>query len=801
LIGVQQETRTSDPDAVAIEAAVLRTQWHWRWPAPGDLVRMGIGACVVLLAALAARRGDPSLVEANIFRLVNQLPSATGAPLLGVMQVGALAAVPVVAVAALLVRRRHLARAVVVGGVAAWGLAKLIQQLVAQRPPAEVLRTVTLHGGLQPGFSFPSTHVAVAAALATVASPYLSRTGRRASWVVVAIVAVARMYAGRHFPADVVGGAAVGWVLGTATSVVLRAPGDQPRSTLLPMQLAKLGLGGAHLEPLPCTTRGSALYRQTSEEGTRRFVKLIGRDQPDADWLYRLWRLIAFRDLGDAHVFVSPEHRVEHEALMTLLAQRSGVSTAVVDAAGPVSESESVLVRRWVEGRALPLVVDPPDALIARCWEQVVKLHAARIAHGSLRTDSIIVDATGSPILTNFDTASGGATDDQLARDIAEFCASTALLVGPRRAVGIAAGVLGRDAVAAALPLIQPLRLSTPTRRALAESPGRLETLRAEVARLSGVEAPKVELPVRVATRNLFPLAVAGVAVFVLLAQAGNVHRTLVAAQGAQWGWLGVTFLLAGLSYIAAGIALIGASPQPLAVGRTIVVQVAAAFTNRLAPAGLGGMATNIRYLERAGAERPEAITAVGVNSVAGFIVHVIALAVIVPMANVRSRGLVPSVDLEWAIPLVALSILTASGIVYWGLRIERIRNSIRKALIGIVSIARRPSRALALFGGAAGVTAFHALALVASVQAFSIHVSVLGVVAVFLAGAAVAAVAPTPGGLGALEAAFVAGLVQIGAPAAPAVAAVLTSRLVTYWAPVLPGAVAFRSLYKRKVI
>ena len=111
-------------------------------------------------------------------------------------------------------------------------------------------------------------------------------------------------------------------------------------------------------------------------------------------------------------------------------------------------------------------------------------------------------------------------------------------------------------------------------------------------------------------------------------------------------------------TYAMAAVAMIGATRARLRNGPTFIVQVASAFTNRLAPAGLGGMATNIRYLERAGAERPEAITAVGVNSVAGFIVHVIALAVIVPMANVRSRGLVPSVDLEWAIPLVALSIL-----------------------------------------------------------------------------------------------------------------------------------------------
>ena len=67
--------------------------------------------------------------------------------------------------------------------------------------------------------------------------------------------------------------------------------------------------------------------------------------------------------------------------------------------------------------------------------------------------------------------------------------------------------------------------------------------------------------------------------------------------------------------------------------------------------------------------------------------------------------------------------------------------------------------------------------------------------VAVYLAGAAVASISPTPGGLGAMEAALVAGLTAVGAPTGPAVAGVLAFRLLTFWLPILPGWLAYRAL------
>ena len=60
---------------------------------------------------------------------------------------------------------------------------------------------------------------------------------------------------------------------------------------------------------------------------------------------------------------------------------------------------------------------------------------------------------------------------------------------------------------------------------------------------------------------------------------------------------------------------------------------------------------------------------------------------------------------------------------------------------------------------------------------------------------------APSPGGLGAIEAALIAGLTGVGMQAGPAVSAVLLYRLATYWLPVAPGWLAWRALLRRDYV
>jgi YVTN family beta-propeller protein len=165
-------------------------------------------------------------------------------------------------------------------------------------------------------------------------------------------------------------------------------------------------------------------------------------------------------------------------------------------------------------------------------------------------------------------------------------------------------------------------------------------------------------------------LLAALIAVVVLLPQMAQAHATVDAIKHADWRWLPAIVAASALSYLMAAIALLAASGQQLKLGRTWIVQVASAFTNRVLPAGLGGMATNVRYLEAEGSTRPAAVAAVAATSAAGFLVHVIGILAIAPLlrANrVHLRFWGPDLPDRWPDLLVVIVALTGAGLLRWG--------------------------------------------------------------------------------------------------------------------------------------
>ena len=758
---------------------------------PSDGLRLALGLGLLAWAGVAAGSTDPSRAEINLVRLVNQLPDPAGASLIGIMQLGALASVLVVALVCVLGRRARLGRLVLLAGVGAWLGAKALGVVITQRRPDEVISGVVLHGAVTPGLSFPATHVAVAAAMATVASPYLGRSARRTTWLLVALIAIARVYVGAHLPADVIGGFALGWIVGSAINLVFGAPRGVPDPEVLAARLRDLGLPIASITP---TGPRRGAFRVETSDGAPVFVRVADRDRGDEDWLYRTWRLLAFRDPIESDPVGDTDRAVEHEALVMLLAAQHGVAVPDVLWTQRVSDSESVLVRAWVDGDALSAVGQSDCDALAGAWNQLTRLHRSGIALGAADVGSFVRTDDGV-VVVRFSHAHLRPTEDQVRHDVAELVASSAAVFGVDEATRCAEDAIGSERLLDALPVLQPLALSTRTRAALRASGATVDELRAAVAQQGSVEATSAERPLWVVGRNLAPLAMGAIALVVLLAQIGNLRIALDAARHANPAWIAAAVIITGSGYVMSAVSLMGAAPEPIALGRTTVVQFAAAFTNRIAPAGIGAMATNIRYLERSGVRRARAATAVGVNATAGALVHIGLLLTIVPIAGVHASIHLPSApDLSdyWPVVVVILVGLSLAGLWYWRHGLRAILERVRPHARDLRGVFEQPRRAFLLFGGSVGVTAAHALVLFACLEAVGVHLPVLTVFAVSLAGAALAAAAPTPGGLGAIEAALIAGLGQVGVASAPAVAAVLLSRIIGYWLPVLPGWLAF---------
>jgi uncharacterized protein (TIRG00374 family) len=81
---------------------------------------------------------------------------------------------------------------------------------------------------------------------------------------------------------------------------------------------------------------------------------------------------------------------------------------------------------------------------------------------------------------------------------------------------------------------------------------------------------------------------------------------------------------------------------------------------------------------------------------------------------------------------------------------------------------------------------------MVAAVEAFGGGPTIPQIAVGYLLASALASVAPTPGGLGAFEAAMIATLAGFGMSSGAAVSATLSFRLATYWLPILPGWFSF---------
>jgi glycosyltransferase 2 family protein len=273
------------------------------------------------------------------------------------------------------------------------------------------------------------------------------------------------------------------------------------------------------------------------------------------------------------------------------------------------------------------------------------------------------------------------------------------------------------------------------------------------------------------------------------IAQAGDAWKAFTSA---SFTFIPLLIALSALTYVGAAISLMGTVPQRVPFGPTLLAQVAGSFVNRVTPASVGGMVLNARFLEKSGVDPATAVAGVGLNTIAGAAVHVM-LTVVFFVWSGSQLGKAFDISSVTKILLVIPVVLAIVGVVMatnWGRRklVKPLMRGVRSAAHNLGRVSRSPVKLALLFGGSVIITLANIWALHASVIALGGSVGMAEVGAVYLAGRAVASAAPTPGNLGAIEAALVAGLTGVGVPGPEAVSAVLAYRLVTYWLPALPG-------------
>ena len=780
-----------------------------RWSA-GDGIRLLLGGSFFVVGLMAATiaEGTISGAEEDLVKAFSRLPDRLEQALVGVAQL--IAGLVPLAILGIMVWRRNWR--LILGAWLAGNLAAVatlaVESWLGERDSSVVLAERTISSAWLTDPNFPSTpYLASAAAVVTIGVPWFSRRWKRALWAWILLLVVLRVLGSGEPALDVALAVAVGVVIGSLGLIVFGSPNPEPG----PHELLD-GLRAVGIEPSAirraAEAEGESLFLLDEPGIPTRFVKLRTPDDQSSDLLNRLSRAIRLRSSEVERPYNTLKRRVEHEALLLREAEIAGAACPALIALGTTEGGSVFLVLEFIDGEpASSLDADElTDEILDDLWRQVGALHRARLAHHALSLDNVLVDRTTERVsVIDWDAAESVAAPRNRARDVAELLVDLSLVVGTARAVESALRSLGPEPVAASLPLLQPLALTGAVRQRLGRGTGLLEELRAEVRDDTHTDDIPLERLERVSPRTIVMTVAASLAFYSLLPQLANVDDTIDAFGDADLAWIPAVLVASAVSYVFATISFLGSVAQPLPIGPSVRVTIASSFAALVGPAATGKMALAVRFLQRAGIDTTAASASVGLNSIAGVVTHLVLMFSFFAWTGSAGVGGFSLPDADTVMVVLAVAVAVIAVAMLLGPIRRRVvgpfARVVREASTYIASVFRSPVRVLALLGGSSLITLSYTAALIFSVQAFGGGLSVPQIGAAYLGAAAIANIAPTPGGLGALEAAMIAALTGFGLPSGPAVSAVLTFRLATFWLPILPGWLTMAWMQRREEI
>ena len=763
---------------------------------PTDVVLFVGSVLAIGLAALFAP--ERTAADATVSKLVKDLPGLFGwfweiaHDLLLLWPLALL-------VASVVARHRlFLLRDQVLGGLVAFGVTTLIAGGWSSMVDG-LTRT-------QPPVVYPAVRLAIATALIVTTSPHLGRPIRRFGRWVIALGGFAGIALGITLPLGVVTGLSIGFGSAALVHLVFGSPGGLPSLDQVRAALEELGQTVSNLRHATLQPRGVALLRGQDARGRALLVKVYGRDAWDGQLLTSTWSYLWYRDESPSITF-SRRQQVEHEAFVTLLAERSGIPVLPVVAAGVAGARDGVLV---IEADARPLDEAIADGLLGglldRLWRAVTAMHEARIAHGSLDAQHVGVAADGSPRLADFQTSSSSATPQAVLADRAQLLVTTALIAGDDAAVRAALDAIGADGLTEVLPYIQPAALTHATRRSLKDAQRDLDAIRDAAAEAAGTEPPKLEPLRRVTIGSLLTIVVLLLAAYFVFTAIANVGIDQVVAEleKADSAWLWTALLIVPVVPVAQAFGTMGASMLPLRLGPVIALEYAVQFIALAVPSSAARVAMNVRFFQKEGAPAAQALTIGLIDSVFGFIVQVLLLVMILVSGLVTLDISLNGLNFDPNGKLLILAGVLLLVLIAIALMIPRIRNPIRAHVAEArpaLRVIRSPIKLAGLLGGNFTAQFLLAIVLGLTVRAFGESATMAQLLLTNTLVSLFAGFMPVPGGIGVSEAALAFCLTAIGIPSASAAAIALTYRLLTFYLPPVWGVFAMRWLRKQSYL
>ncbi|MGW7454213.1 lysylphosphatidylglycerol synthase transmembrane domain-containing protein [Streptomyces sp. NPDC054787] len=859
-------------DRVEVDEPLLAARVH----RPSDLVRLlvGILGIAVLLGIAAFAHGTTVGLEEDINKGTGQAPDLLIKVAALVSSIAVLL-LPVAFAIERLIKRDGLRIADgVLAAVLAHGVTLATDLWVSEAAPGTIQDALTRPAGggalTDPVHGYLAPVIAYMTAVGMTRRPHW----RVALWVVLLLNALTMLVNGYTTPFSIILTVLIGWSVAYGTLYAVGSPNVRPTGQNLLAGLRRVGFqpvsamraeGPEGPEAPEVSDRGRR-YHVTLEDGPPLDVTVVDREQQAHGFFYRVWRRLTLRGITTRRSLQSLRQALEQEALLAYAAIAAGANAPRLIATSELGPDAVMLVYEHLDGRTLDSLPDEEitDDLTHNTWKQVRALQSRRIAHRRLTGDALVVDRSGNVVLTDLRGGEIAAGDLVLRMDIAQLLTTLGLRVGAQRAVASAVSVLGPDAVADCLPLLQPIALSRSTRatlrklareRAEREREAVLESSRAaKAAREADAAASgsasasaaaaaadrkaekkalddaldgareedllsqirqqvlliRPQAPVeparleRIRPRTLVSFIAGAFGAYFLLTQLAHVDFGTIIGD-AQWGWVGAAFAFSALTYFAAAMSLLGFVPERVPFLRTVVAQVAGSFVKLVAPAAVGGVALNTRFLQRAGVRPGLAVASVGASQLFGLASHVLLLLSFGYLTGTeKTPEMTPSRAVIAGLLTVAVLVLVVTAVPFMRkFVVTRVRALFAGVVPRMLDVLQRPKKLMTGIGGMLLLTGFFVMCLDASIRAFGggEAISYASIAVVFLAGNALGSAAPTPGGMGAVETTLTLGLIAAGLEKEVAISAVLLFRLMTFWLPVLPGWISFNFLTRKEAI
>ncbi len=314
------------------------------------------------------------------------------------------------------------------------------------------------------------------------------------------------------------------------------------------------------------------------------------------------------------------------------------------------------------------------------------------------------------------------------------------------------------------------------------------------------MKPPTITKPKRPITfTRIALLVILLVGIYLFLPQIGAFSQTFSILKHSSCFWLFIGLIVAGLSFYAAAVTQYAAGNYKGKLNDLLLLQFAGSFINHFLPFNFGGVNLTSRYYVKNGEGRARAIVVSAIPVAYGIITTVLLVAIISPITLVHYINKIHSIHLKPWMYLTVIGAVIIVAIVGYIFR-SKLKIFIKESWEGMKSV-RNFRQSSMLTVGSLGITITSTGILLTSILAIHHTASLVAIFALYVTSSLISNIAPTPGGIGAIEAVLVIGLVAMKFSLADAAAITLIYRFLTFWLPILPGGIALHFVNKNKLV